>query len=443
VQSIVNDALGLLLVFESILLFQIVYIVFQWMFIRTKEYYYYVAYMTVVSIYVFFQIGSEIEHIQSFRILEFKPYLRNTLPMLSFFFYYRFARYFVDLRKHYPAMRYWVIVLERLLLLYIIVELLFRFFNANDFIIAQFYIAISVILFVSSFIFIILFLRKKVVYSYFIVTGAFLINIGAFGTFVLLTLQNNGTTIFAGNFIAYYPYAITTILELVCFTSGLAYKAKNYVKEKNIAEMEYLTALNQKLEIQKAYNEIRDNVAIELHEKVGSILSNMEIQSSFAQKSFQSKDTKKTGIYIHNLTKLARQGHEITDELIWSINPKINTIGHLSKKVDQFCMQRLLPENIRFDILINDKVSQMKPQRDVLLKLYRIIKKTLNHNLHELPNIISIHFMAQNDEIKVSMNIDLEEDFIKKQLNNDLGNAEYVLAKGNFIIKQKITIISD
>lgn len=437
-----NNSFLLLVIFESVLLFQIIYILFQWYFIRDREYFYYIAYMSTVSIYIFNQLGSEIPVFQGFWLFNYSHYLTNSLPILSFFFYYRFAKFFVDLAKNYPRLKIWVVALEYILLLYVITELCFRLFKVNKFVIDQFYIAISILLFSSTFLFIILFLRKRVVYTYFIISGAILINLGAFGTFLIL-IQADAQPALVQKFHPYFPYIAATILELLCFTSGLAYKARNFVLEKNVKELDYLNELNEKLELQKRLNAVRNNVAIELHEKVGSVLSNMEIQSSFAQKAMQKKENHKLESYINNLSNLARQGHEITDELIWSINPSVNKIEHLVHKIEQFCNEKLTPENISVEITCHPSVAQIKPQREDLLLFYRIIKRILMTNLHNLPNDVKLYVNASDSMIRISLNLVIPINFIQENSANLIWKTEQINHDNCISFSKKITTISD
>jgi glucose-6-phosphate-specific signal transduction histidine kinase len=434
---------GLILMFmQSVLLFQIVYIFFQWIFIRSKEYLYYLTYIFITAIYIFFLLGGEIPAINDSPIMAMLPYLSNTLPITSFFFYYRFARHFVDLKKHFPRLRYWVIGLEYLLLSYVIIELIFRILNIGQDVIDLFYLAISVLLFVSSIVIIILFLSKRVVYTYFIVTGAIIMNFGAFGSFILLSLNKSGRELFI-DMHPFLPYGLAIVFELLCFTTGLAYKARKFIIEKNEAKLSYINELNQKLELRRLFNEEMNIIASELHEKVANVLGKIEIQSSFAKKAHYNKDYEKSGHFIENLDRLSKHGHEITDELIWSINPNVSQLRHLVEKTQLLCLEQLSPLNIICDVKFDQAKGQMLMKKKTLLSTYRLVKAMINISKDVLPGEFIISISIDNDLLEIDISgipfsekiRVVAEDFEFSFRNNELNNG--------FVLSQKITTISD
>lgn len=437
-----NDPYQLLLVFQSILIFQVVYILFQWFFIRGIEYFYYLGYMAITSIYVFLQLGKDAGLYKDSFIEDYYPYLTNSLPIAGFFLYYRFARYFVDLRTHYPRLRNWVIGLEYLLLCYVIIELIFRSIGVDQEIIDNFYLSISLMLFISSLLIIISFLRKRVIYTYFIVCGALIINFGAFGSFIILR-NNELATQTSAKMYPFMPYIIASIAELICFTTGLAYKARKHIAEKNEVKLKYINELNQKLDLKKSFNESRDKIAAELHEKVGNILGSIEIQSNFAMKAQQRGETDKATNFIFNLNKLSKQGHDITDELIWSINPKIYSIQHLLDKLNIYCSEILAPSNIYIEIASNDYTAALKPPRENLLEAFRMLKCVLNCEPDKLPNFVKIDVEFKNENLIFYFNFPFNQELITKIADHFGFIYTTNTNEQSSLLHKKITIISD
>lgn len=55
------------------------------------------------------------------------PYLNNAFIVLPYFFYYRFGRNFIDMKRRLPALNNWVIRVEYLIAAMIIMELIAGF----------------------------------------------------------------------------------------------------------------------------------------------------------------------------------------------------------------------------------------------------------------------------------------------------------------------------
>ena len=84
--------------FQGFLLCQLLYVFFQWLIIRRKEYLYYFFYLVVLTLYFLSKFESVLGIVGLFSMFPMlKVYLAKTLLIFPYFLYVRFIRSFLDL----------------------------------------------------------------------------------------------------------------------------------------------------------------------------------------------------------------------------------------------------------------------------------------------------------------------------------------------------------
>jgi|GEM_PF-5001685 len=310
--------------FESVIGFQIVYIALQWLYIRRTEYFYYIGYMFVMGLYVYvlyMPFSSENHH---------PIILDKTLPILGYLLYYRFARHFTDMPISLPKLNLWMKRLEYFLGIYILFELFIRIFEFSPTISEYAFLTISGFLFILTFVFIYVFLQGKIRLTYFLIAGAAILNIGSFSTLVLHQMMMKGQF---DSFDPFWPFAIATVLDLVAFTTGLAYKARLTVKDSLKIQIEYNKELNQNLALNQQIHTIKESLAQRLHSDLITALSNINIFSGLAKREITNGDINNTLQHLNKISQTGTNEIQRINDLVWCINPKNNTLTQLKNKL--------------------------------------------------------------------------------------------------------------
>lgn len=333
--------------FEAILAFQIVFIALQGWFLRQREYLYYLAYMLVVGVFALvkysetplFPLSTETMH-----WLELN--LDKSLPMLSYFFYYRFARHFVDMPIHFPTLNTWIIRLEYTLLGYVAIESILVIAGATFWVREAIFQVMAFLLFFSSVSIIVAFVRRQIVLTYFIVAGALVLSLGSMITMAMLVAQNQGTVY------AFNPMVVnlaTTVFELVAFTTGLAYKSKLIEIEKNAAQQLLIVQLKANLALQENISRIREDAAHQLHSDVASGLSDIAIMATVASKNATPENSNPNAL----LSQIRYRSSEMIDsiqDLIWALNPQHTSLEHLHNRMLQLAREQYTPVGVKWRI---------------------------------------------------------------------------------------------
>jgi ligand-binding sensor domain-containing protein/anti-sigma regulatory factor (Ser/Thr protein kinase) len=180
----------------------------------------------------------------------------------------------------------------------------------------------------------------------------------------------------------------------------------------------YRFRLNQLMRTELVRSEISKN----LHDEVGSNLTNISLSSLLAQKQLQNTDA---------LTKLLQRIYEDSQtvseamrEIVWSINPKIDTMGDALPRMLRFASELLEANNIALQAEIAPEVEQLKLNMKERHDVYLIFKETINNIAkHSKATCVQVKFLLENNRL-VMMITDNGKGFNTNEplVNNGLKN---------------------
>ncbi|MCO5231519.1 MAG: tetratricopeptide repeat protein [Chitinophagales bacterium] len=218
-------------------------------------------------------------------------------------------------------------------------------------------------------------------------------------------------------------YVILSILILlIAFTVLIINRIKNRQHIERIVHLE----------------KMRNDIASDLHDDIGSTLSSIKIFSDLAIKqSEQGKDIKATLLHVSNLTnKIANNIREI----VWSINPSNDTIEILVDHLRKIATEIIGTSEIQliFDINIEKKDVKILPnkRRNIIM----VFKEAINNaRKYSNTDIINIQFNQKGSQLHLVV-----KDFGKGfDLNKiDRGNGLSNMEKRADEIGGKVSILS-
>ena len=362
--------------FHGFLLCQLLYTLFQWLIIRRKEYLYYLGYMTAIALYFLSKFESELGLpllFTHFPLL--KVYLAKTLLILPYFLYFRFVRYFLEMRQQYPLLNKWIRRMEYFLLLYMIADAAFIMLTSNQELQNTVFTAILLAVFLVSASFIVYLFRHRRPLIYFVLTGSLFVAIGnILGQLITYFQDYNHLPLGITNILIFPQVGV--LLEILCFTAGLGYK--NYVTEKEkIRNQERLIEQLQANELlQQRVQHIRNKIAQDLHDDIGSTLSSISILSGIALKEDSNDQTQLTMNEIKDSSILLM---ERMDDIVWSINPRNDSLENLLVRVRHFATTLFEARDIEYDIDIQDDIHEVLLPVDFRQHIYLVLKEAINN----------------------------------------------------------------
>ena len=118
-----------------------------------------------------------------------------------------------------------------------------------------------------------------------------------------------------------------------------------------------------------AVERIRNKVARDLHDDVGSTLSTINILSSMA-KSKLLTDPVKTSEYISKITNNSQHMMEAMDDIVWSIKPDNDNMQKIVARMREYASSILEPKDIGIEFQVQAKVYVITSYSIHYTKLY-------------------------------------------------------------------------
>jgi ligand-binding sensor domain-containing protein/two-component sensor histidine kinase len=132
--------------------------------------------------------------------------------------------------------------------------------------------------------------------------------------------------------------------------------------------------LNRILAVMK----VRNRVARDLHDDMGSTLSTINILSSMAKTKLHT-DPVKTSEYLSKISENSQRMMEAMDDIVWSIKPQNDSMEKVLARMREFANSVLEAKDIDFKFEVEDKIYQVKIPMETRRDLFLIYKEAVNN----------------------------------------------------------------
>jgi signal transduction histidine kinase len=362
--------------FQGFMLCQLLYVLFQWLIIRRKEYGYYFCYIGALIFYFLSKEETDLGLPLLFtRLPLLKVLLGRTLLILPYFLYFRFIRSFLEIPTRYPLLNRWIEPLEYFLLAYMAFDFVFILFTFDQQRQNTFFTIVLLAVFLLSTSFIIYLFRYRQTLINYVLTGSLLVAVGNILGQVFTYLQ-----FYRGENIGIYDILVFpqvgVLLEMLCFTAGLGYKRHMAEKEKIRSQDKLIEQLRANEQLQQRMQSIRNKIAQDLHDDIGSTLSSISILSELALKGDSGSQARETMNEIKDSSLMLM---ERMDDIVWSINPRNDSLENLLMRVRHFATTLFEAREIEYTIDIQKRLDEIKLPMDHRQHIYLVLKEAINN----------------------------------------------------------------
>ena len=370
------------MLFMGFLLCQLLYMLFQWIMVRRKEYLYYLLYMTLIMVYFLSKQESMFgTDILFTRWPLLTVYLGKTLLILPYYVYFRFIRSFLEIPRDYPRLNSWIIRMEYFLLVYAGLDFLYILFTFNRPLQTEIYTIVFALVFLLTVGFIVYIYRRARPGSpggpliYFVISGSFFVATGHILGLIFSYLEINRHIDLGVPDIFIFPQA-GIVLEVLCFTAGLSYKSRMTEKEKISSQQKLIEQLKANELLRDRMQHIRNKIAQDLHDDIGSTLSSISILSDLALRGNSSARTIETMSEIKDSSMMLM---ERMDDIVWSISPRNDSLENLLIRVRHFATTLFEAKGVEYTIDIQKNISEVRLPMDYRQHIYLILKEAINN----------------------------------------------------------------
>lgn len=119
---------------------------------------------------------------------------------------------------------------------------------------------------------------------------------------------------------------------------------------------------------------MRNTIARDLHDDIGSTLSSINIMSQLA--------LNENGSASHHLKKIVKHSAQMMEnmsDIVWSINPKNDLAEQMVFKMKEFAAEILEPTGMNYSFHVEDAVEVIKLDSEKRKNLFLIFKETINN----------------------------------------------------------------
>ncbi|MBI2429170.1 MAG: VCBS repeat-containing protein [Ignavibacteriales bacterium] len=133
----------------------------------------------------------------------------------------------------------------------------------------------------------------------------------------------------------------------------------------------------QKLEQEKMIERERTRIARDMHDDLGARLTKISILLGMADRDVN--DASAMGKHIGTLSSATRDVEQAMDEVIWSVDPKYDTLASLFNYIVQYTQEYLEPTEIRLRFDIPTNIPHRAINADERHTIFSIVKESLNN----------------------------------------------------------------
>jgi signal transduction histidine kinase len=136
--------------------------------------------------------------------------------------------------------------------------------------------------------------------------------------------------------------------------------------------------LKKKLQQQKELEKIRNDIARDLHDDIGSTLTSINILSKVSQNNL-GRDLQKSSVILENITEQSQQIQQAMSDIVWTIKPDNDKLENMVVRMREYVSHTLECKNIDivFDVDkdILHQTLAMEQRRDFFL----VFKEAVNN----------------------------------------------------------------
>ncbi|MBK8848105.1 MAG: sensor histidine kinase [Bacteroidetes bacterium] len=392
------------LVFTFFLITQIIYVLFQWYFHKDSIYLNYLGYMSCLLYYFFINLIMISHWGLPFGISGSYWFEATTLMLfLPNFFYYKFARGYLGTAEHFPEKDYQIRISEYAILLVIAVYLVLTKISRTALFI--FMLLVTIALFVYNISLIIHFFKRKNVITRFLLWGSIAASTGHFVAMLISYLHYLNLIS-----ILYVDAHIITIsglfLEIILFNIGLGYRSKVESEARLQAQQQLMAELKKNEKLTNDLTTVRNNIANDLHDDVGSTLSSISLYGELASKQMNSNPE----ISRNTLDKIvtsAQRMLESMNEIIWVIHSKHDIGEDIASRMNIFLADRLDAIGMNHKFEANNEARQLSLDMYVKRNLILFFKEAINNAAkYSQAKLVSCNMYIERDELVLEIKDD-------------------------------------
>jgi len=174
------------------------------------------------------------------------------------------------------------------------------------------------------------------------------------------------------------PFWLTWWFFVLCFVllTGILYSIYRY-------------RISQLIRLQQ----VRNRIATDLHDDIGSTLTNISILSELSRKNLN--EGTEARVFIDRISQEVSNSSQALDDIVWSINTNNDTLEETVARMRRYAAEIFDGANIHYSLVFDEKFANQKLNMEQRRDVFLIFKEAVN-NIYK-------HAEAKNVRIEVNI----------------------------------------
>ncbi|WP_167668070.1 sensor histidine kinase [Mucilaginibacter gossypiicola] len=173
---------------------------------------------------------------------------------------------------------------------------------------------------------------------------------------------------------------------------------------------------------------IRNGIAQDLHDQIGSTLSSISIYSKVARIYQQQQKKERLSEVLQTIGETADDTISEMSDIVWSINPNNDQMSSIIQKIRSYAQPLCVAKNIAFSLACDQRLLKLTLEMETRKNFFLILKETLNNAIkHSNCKKIAVDIRLRGSKI----NLKVCDDGIGFNYEEKLAQAVSVAEGGN------------
>lgn len=178
----------------------------------------------------------------------------------------------------------------------------------------------------------------------------------------------------------------------------------------------------------KELQKVRTRIATDLHDDIGSSLTQISLYSELARQ--KESENGKSGEQLDVISNVANELVETMSDIVWAINPKKDHLQDLTQRMRRFAANILTAKEIDLEFDAPDSNHEIPLGANIRREVFLIFKETINNIAkHSESTEAKIKFSMRNNQLIISFE-DNGKGFNQNETLSENGHADWKKLRG-------------
>jgi ligand-binding sensor domain-containing protein/two-component sensor histidine kinase len=174
----------------------------------------------------------------------------------------------------------------------------------------------------------------------------------------------------------------------------------------------YRYRLQQLIRLQK----VRNRIATDLHDEIGSNLTNISILTNLGKKNLS--EPAKTNDFLMRISEEVSSSSQALDDIIWSVNSSHDTMEQIVARMRRYAAELFDAANIQYELQLDPKFEEKKISMEQRRDIYLLFKESVNNiSKHASAKDVSIQLSIAHNQLLLQIKDDGRGFDAKKEFN--------------------------